>query len=101
MSRQDLRIVYEPTLLVSIFPRQAAADTHEFMRYTWSNQWVYVEHNMQSRRYIWRIAFFVSCLYPAIHLLYRGYNPKTERFSLAYLLANTATTRVSPVSDSL
>lgn len=101
MSRQDLRIVYEPTLLVSIFPRQAAADTHEFMRYTWSNQWVFVEHGMRSRRYIWRIALFVSCLYPAIHLLHKGYNPKIGRFSLAYLLSNTATPRISPVSESL
>lgn len=101
LSRMDARIVYEPALVVSISPRQAASNTGEFLRYTWSNQWVYVEHDMQSRRYIWRIALFVSCLYPAIHLLYRGYNPKTTRFSLTYLLTGETAARTSPVSENL
>jgi glycosyltransferase involved in cell wall biosynthesis len=99
--RQDARVIFEPGLLVSISPRQAASNAREFMRYTWSNEWVYAEHDMQSRRYIWRIALFVSCLYPAIHLLYRGYNPQTARFSLVYLLGGGASSRTSPVSDSL
>lgn len=101
LSRMGARIVYEPTLLVSISPRQAASKTGEFMRYTWSNEWVYAEHDMYSRRYIWRVALFVSCLYPAIHLLYKGYDPKTTRFSLVHLLAGNVSARISPVSDNI
>jgi glycosyltransferase involved in cell wall biosynthesis len=101
LSRLGANIVYDPTLVVSISPRQAASGAREFLRYVWSNQWVFVEHGMRSRRYVRQVAFFVSCLYPAIHLLYRGYNPESRRFSVAYLLNGGAAARISPVSDSL
>lgn len=101
LSQLGANVVYDPTLAVSISPRQAASGVREFMRYTWSNEWVFAEHGMRSRRYVRRVAFFVSCLYPAIHLLYRGYNPDSRRFSVIYFLSGGAVARISPVSDSL
>lgn len=101
LSFRRSNVIFEPSLHVSISPRQAASGLRQFLHYTWSNQRVFTEHNMQSRRYIWRIALLVSCLYVPIHLLYRGYNPKTQRFSLVYALTNAAQARISPVSESM
>lgn len=92
-------VAFTTQLKVSISPRQAGAGPRQFMRYVWSNSQVYTQHHMISRRYINRIALFVSCLYIPIHLLYRGYNPATGRFSFVYLLTKTMPVRVSPVSE--
>jgi cellulose synthase/poly-beta-1,6-N-acetylglucosamine synthase-like glycosyltransferase len=94
-------VVFEPAMRASINPRQAAAGPRQFLVYTWSNQKVLVEHQMQSRKYIRRVALVVSCLYPVIHLLYIGYNPATKRFSLSYAFSNSLPVRVSPVSESI
>lgn len=101
LSRQGSRVVYERSMRVSISPRQAAAGASQFLNYVWSNQKVFTEHNMRSGRYIFRVALLVSSLYVPIHLLYKGYDPTKQRFSLPYLLANNITARVSPVSESV
>jgi glycosyltransferase involved in cell wall biosynthesis len=101
LSELSSNVVFMPGLRASISPRQAAAGPRQFLNYTWSNQKVFVEHDMRCQRYTWRIALLVSCLYPSIHLMYRGYNPVTKRFSLSYAFGNTTPARVSPVSESV
>lgn len=90
------KIVYDPQLLVSISPRQAASGPRAFYRYTWSNTAVYRYHHMASTNYVRLVAAFVSCLYPAIYLLRRGYDPTSKHFSFSYMVRSQ--TRISPVA---
>jgi glycosyltransferase involved in cell wall biosynthesis len=100
LSRVGAHVVFDGRMQVSISPRQAAAGPRQFFTYVWSNQKVLAEHHMRSRRYIGRVAFFVSCLYVPIHILRKGYNPITRRFSIVYALGNASPpVRASPVSD--
>lgn len=94
-------VVFEPRLLASVDWRQAAAGPRVFISHVWSSDPVFTEHLLKSRRYERRVALFVSCLYPIISVLYRGYNPDIKRWSLTYLLANNPSVRISPVSESL
>jgi glycosyltransferase involved in cell wall biosynthesis len=93
-------VVFSSDLKASVNWRQAAAGPKQFFYHVWSSDPVFDEHKLQSRRYEQRVAFFVSLLYVPIHLLYRGYNPHTKRFSLAYCFMKAAPVRTSPVSES-
>jgi glycosyltransferase involved in cell wall biosynthesis len=95
------KVIFVPELHVSISPRQAAATPSEFYTYAWSNTLVYKKHHLSMLRSIRLMALFITCLYPVIFVLYRGYNPALGRFSLWYLLTNTKPARVSPVSAVL
>jgi len=101
LSHAAHKVVFEPAMRVSISPRQAAAGPRQFYGYVWSNSAVFTRHDMKSKRYADRIALLVTSLYIPIHILYRGYNPATRRFSVTYALTNTTPARVSPVSDPL
>jgi glycosyltransferase involved in cell wall biosynthesis len=101
MAKRRQRIVFAPTMQASISPRQASASPREFSKYVWSNPRVYAEHGMVAQRYMYPIALFVMSLYLPIKLLYRGYNPDTQRFSITRALTFTPPERVSPVSDLL
>ncbi len=95
------RVIFSSDLHATVNWRQAAAGPRQFWRHVWSSEPVFREHQLKSRKYERRVALFVSLLYPIIHLLYRGYNPITQRFSPFYLLAKTTTVRPSPVSENL
>jgi len=99
MAKRRQRIVFVPTMLASISPRQASASSREFMTYVWSNPRVYAEHGMVAQRYMYPIALAVMSLYLPIKFLYRGYNPDTQRFSIMRALTVSPPVRVSPVSE--
>jgi len=99
MSALRQRVVFTTSMWATISPRQAAADPYAFLQYVWANTAVCREHNMASLRYMNQVALAVSCLYLPIYLMHRGYDPASQRFSLAYALQNTAKARVSPVAD--
>ncbi len=94
-------VVFRPEMIVSQDWRQAAAGPRPFLRHIWSNFWVPAYHDIKSRRYAWRVAFLVSLLYLPIHVLYKGYNPATKRFSLVQFLTYDAPVRPSPISESV
>lgn len=99
MSALKQRVVFATSMWATISPRQAAAQPYAFLQYVWANTAVCKEHNMASLRYMNQVALAVSCLYLPIHLMHRGYDPKSQRFSLAYALQNTDKARTSPVAD--
>ena len=101
MARAGQRVVFSASMRASIAPRQAAANLPEFYKYVWSGPRVYAEHNMRSQRYMYPMAVFTSVLYMPIHFLYKGYNPTTQRFSLAQLWRSDTPARVSPVSETI
>jgi glycosyltransferase involved in cell wall biosynthesis len=101
LSQAGAKVVFDARLLALVDWRQAAAGPRQFWAHVWSNDWVFAEHELKSRRYARRVVWLVSCMYLPIHVLYRGYNPRTQRFSISYLLANTLAPRISPVSDSV
>jgi glycosyltransferase involved in cell wall biosynthesis len=95
------RVVFVPTMLASIAPRQASASPREFLKYVLSNPKVYAEHGMISQRYMYPIALFVLSMYLPIKILYRGYDPDTLRFSVRRAVLVSPPVRISPVSESL
>ena len=97
----DARVIFSSDLQASVNWRQAAAGPKQFIDHVWSSDPVFDEHKLRSRKYERRVALFVSLLYVPIHMLYKGYNPETKRFSLLYLLTSQPTVRTSPVSESL
>lgn len=101
MAQLRRKVVFDPALFATISPRQAASGPREFYRYVWSNPRVYSRHGLRSHRYMYYVAAFVSVFYVLIHVMYKGYNPRTQKFSVAQLLRSQATVRVSPVSDLL
>jgi len=99
LSHLKSRVVFVPSLQATISPRQAASGPREFIKYIWSCPRTYIEHGMSSQRYMYPMVAFVIVCYLPIRLLYRGYNPKTQRFSLACVFRSEVRMRVSPVSE--
>ncbi|HSX35012.1 MAG TPA: glycosyltransferase family 2 protein [Candidatus Saccharimonadales bacterium] len=90
---------FAPGMRVSIAPRQAASRPHEFHKYVWSGPRVYAEHGLRAQRYMYPMALLVSALHGPICLLYKGYDPDKQRFSISYARRSAVAARVSPVSD--
>ncbi len=101
MAHARKRVTFTPNMRVTIAPRQAAANIYDFYQYVWSGPQVYVEHGLRGQRYMYPMAVFTSVLYVPIHLLYKGYNPARQRFSLPYVWRSEVQTRVSPVSETV
>jgi glycosyltransferase involved in cell wall biosynthesis len=99
LSKMQRTVVFAPQLHATIAPRQAASPAHEFHKYVWSGPRVYSEHGMRAQRYMYPMALFVSVFRLPIRLLYRGYNPATQRFSMARAMRSSVNARPSPVSD--
>ncbi|HSW99083.1 MAG TPA: glycosyltransferase family 2 protein [Candidatus Saccharimonadales bacterium] len=93
------RVVFAPRMEASFSPRQAASGPREFYRYVWSGPRTYRLHGLASQRYMYPMALFVTVCYLPIRLLYKGYDPATQRFSVAYALRSGVRPRVSPVSE--
>lgn len=94
------RVIFAPKMRVSISPRQAAAGIKDYWDYAWSNPRVYAQHGMRAQRYMYPIVLFVLVLYLPIHLMYRGYDPQLQRFSLASAFKTSPPPRISPVAES-
>ena len=101
MAKKGDKVIFSPDMRATVDWRQAAAGPKQFWEHVWSNDRVFAEHELKSRKYARRVVWFVSFMYVPIHVLYQGYNPKTRRFSFVRLLTNAAATRTSPVSDAL
>ncbi len=101
MSLIGQTVRFDPLMYVTISPRQASAGPKEFYRYVWSSPRVYTRHGLRSHRHMYVVAAFVSMLYVGINLMYRGYNPRTRRFSITQLWRSEVAKRVSPVSDAI
>lgn len=99
LSHLNSRVIFAPFMQATISPRQAASGPREFVKYIWSCPHTYIEHGMVSQQYMYPMALFVILCYLPIRLLYRGYNPATQRFSLAYVFRSDVRMRVSPVSE--
>ncbi len=99
MSHIGQKVVFTERLRAIISPRQAASSPREFYKYVWSCPHTYRDHGMATYLYMYPVALFVMSLYLPIRLLYKGYNPDTQRFSLAYARRSNVRSRVSPVSD--
>ncbi|HSW99439.1 MAG TPA: glycosyltransferase family 2 protein [Patescibacteria group bacterium] len=99
LSHLNFQASFTPMMRATIAPRQAASGPREFFRYVWSCPHTYIKHGMVSQRYMYAMVVFVIACYLPIRLLYAGYNPMTQRFSLAHIFRSDVRARVSPVSE--
>jgi glycosyltransferase involved in cell wall biosynthesis len=99
LSQASHHVVFAAAMQATISPRQANSPPRAFHTYVWSSPRVYATHNMISQRYMYPVAFCVSALYVPIRLLYQGYDPATQRFSLRQALRGKPLVRVSPISE--
>ncbi len=101
MSHLNQSVAFEPTLQATILPRQAASSPQVFYKYVMSCPRTYVEHGLTLQKHMYPVACLVMALYMPIHFLYKGYNPTTQRFSLAYMWRSNVRARISPVSETV
>jgi glycosyltransferase involved in cell wall biosynthesis len=94
-------VIFSSDLFASVNWRQAAAGPKQFLNHVWSSDPIFTEHELKSRRYERRVALLISLLYIPIHVLYKGYNPYSQRFSFVHLFTSNAPVRPSPVSESV
>lgn len=95
--RFDVR--YDPRLQAHVSARLIDMNFFIFYAYLWSCPRVYAAHGLKSRRYLYRVTTFFLVVYLPLHILYRTYDAKNNRFSLRYFLRPDYMPHASPVAD--
>jgi glycosyltransferase involved in cell wall biosynthesis len=95
-SRQ--RVVFDPTLHANLSLRRFDSSYASFVPYALQNPKTYAVHGRTAQRHMYPAIALVLLFYVPIKLLYRGYDPYTERFSLGRLFAVATNVRVNPAN---
>lgn len=96
------KIVFEPSMTVTVSFRQADAKPTVFYDYVISTPRTYRLHGLKLHRDMYFVAWLVLIIYLPIRIAYRGYNPITGKFSLKCLFWPEVTTgRPSPIAAKL
>ena len=92
------RVIFDPSLHANLSLRRFDSTYLSFLPYALQNPKTYAVHGRTAQRHMYPAIFLVLLFYLPIKLLYRGYDPASERFSLAKLLAVPASIRVNPAN---
>lgn len=93
-------VTYESGLLAGISSRRIDSGFLSYIRYTLISPRTYALHGLRSRRHMYPVMLICWLCYAPGRLLYRAYNPSTDRFSLRQLLVATSS-RVDPATHVL
>jgi glycosyltransferase involved in cell wall biosynthesis len=95
---QQQRVVFDPSLHANLSLRRFDSSYISFVPYALQNPKTYAVHGRTAQRHMYPAIALVLLFYVPIKLLYRGYDPYTERFSLAKLFAVVTNVRVNPAT---
>ncbi len=95
---EQQRVVFDPRLHANLSLRRFDSSYLSFVPYALQNPKTYAVHGRTAQRHMYPAIALVLVFYVPIKLLYRGYNPYTERFSFAKLFAAATNIRVNPAS---
>ena len=94
-------VIFKAELRAAVSVRRIDTDLLSFYAYVAANPRTYGYHGLNGRRYMYPIVILVIATQPLLRLLYRAYDPRTQRLSWAHLRRPSYRPRVSPVSDLL
>lgn len=92
------RVVFDPSLHANLSLRRFDSSYASFVPYALQNPKTYAVHGRTAQRHMYPAIALVLVFYLPIKLLYRGYDPITERFSFAKLFAVATNARVNPAT---
>jgi glycosyltransferase involved in cell wall biosynthesis len=95
------KLTFDEKLRVRVSARRVDSPPKSYYSYVMANSRTYAAHGLRGRFYMYPIEVAVIIFYLPLRLLYRAYNPHTQKLSLANIFQSTRTSRVSPVSESL
>lgn len=99
LAQAGYKVTFDEQLEVSIGFRQADGHWRNFCVYAWISPRTYGSHGLKSRRHMYPVVALVILAYPALKVLHRGYDARTERFSWAQLFFGVpAAPRVNPAT---
>lgn len=94
-------IIFMEELRAAISVRRVDTDLRNFYNYVVANPRTYAHHGLVGRRYMYPVVVLVIISQPLLRLLYRAYDPRTQKLSWAHLRRPSYRPRVSPVSESI
>jgi glycosyltransferase involved in cell wall biosynthesis len=92
------RVVFDSSLHANLSLRRFDSSYASFVPYALQNPKTYAVHGRTSQRHMYPALVLVLVFYAPIKLLYRGYDPYSERFSFAKLFAVATNIRVNPAN---
>jgi glycosyltransferase involved in cell wall biosynthesis len=101
LAGSKFRIVFVKELHAAISVRRVDTDLRNFYKYVLANPRTYGYHGLAGRRYMYPVVTLVIIFQPLLRLLYRAYDPRTQKLSWAHLRRPSYRPRVSPVSESI
>ncbi|HJQ08713.1 MAG TPA: glycosyltransferase family 2 protein [Candidatus Saccharimonadales bacterium] len=97
LGKEDCRVIFESKLFAGISGRRIDTNPLSFWRYVWLNDFTYAQHGVRERLYMYPVLSLVVLFYAPLRIMYRGYDERTQHFSLRTLFAPPiAAGRVDP-----
>ena len=93
-----MSVVFRPQLKAAVSLRRFNVNFKDYWQYVWLSPDTYRQHGRHSQRRMYPVVALVVANYFVIRLLYRSYSPKTQKISLANVLAENRLLRVDPTS---
>lgn len=94
-------LAFDEELRVRVSARRVDSPPKSFYAYVMANSRTYAAHGLRGRFYMYPIEIAAIILYLPLRMIYRAYDPHTQKLSLTNMFQPTRTSRVSPVSESL
>lgn len=101
LAGSSFKIIFLKDLRAAISVRRIDTNMRSFYKYAVANPRTYGYHGLTGRKYMYPIVVLVIVCQPWLRLLYRAYDPRTQRLSVRHLLRPNYRPRVSPVSESI
>lgn len=97
MQELGLRVGFEKELVASISGRRASMAFFAGVRYVLVSPHTYAVHRLRSRYHMYPVVVASIILYWPAHIIYRGYDERTDGFSFERLFSSQAlSTRLDP-----
>jgi cellulose synthase/poly-beta-1,6-N-acetylglucosamine synthase-like glycosyltransferase len=91
-------VVFDPNLHVGLSLRRFDTSYASFWGYALQNPKTYTAHGRTAQRHMYPMIAAVLIGYPLIRLLYRSYDPASQKFSIVKLFADSSVVRVNPAT---
>lgn len=98
LNAAGLKVVFDKHLHAGLSIRRFDSDFDSFREYMLQTPKTYAAHGRISQRHMYPVIVTLLIFYWPIKLIYRGYDARTDKFSLSKLLATPAAARVNPAS---
>jgi len=92
-------VIFDKYLSAAVSARRVDNDPHTYYVYVVANSRTYLRHSLRGRFYMYPVEWLVVIFYMPLRLLYRSYDPSTQRFSIRLLMVQPYEPRISPISE--